>query len=81
MSLRRHVIRTFHSENSDLCQIQCYLEEECVSYNFRNKTCDLNKSDHIFHPEDLEKDEDSIYCGTRVSEVSGLCENAKKILK
>ena len=70
MSLRRHVIRTFHSENSDLCQIQCYLEEECVSYNFRNKTCDLNKSDHIFHPEDLVKDEDSIYCGTQVSKVS-----------
>ena len=70
MSLRRHAIRTFPSENSDLCQIQCFLEEECVSYNFRKKTCDLNKSDHIFHPEDLEKDEDSIYCGTKVSKVS-----------
>ena len=70
MSLRRHVIRTVKSENSDLCEIQCYLEEECVSYNFRKKACDLNKSDHIFHPEDLVKDEDSIYCGTRVSEIS-----------
>ena len=70
MSLRKHVIRTVQSQNSDLCQRQCLLEEECVSYNFRKKTCDLNRSDHIFHPEDLVKDEDSIYCGTQVSEVS-----------
>ena len=42
----------------------------------------MNKSNHIFHPEDLEKDEDSSYFGTRVSEVSGLCETEiKQILQ
>ena len=61
--------------NEQLCEVQCFLEPNCVSYNF-NKTkqesgkhkCDLNNAtfDHE-NPGDLEKNKQYLYRGAEVS--------------
>ena len=66
--LRNHVIRTIRSiYNCELCQIECFVERKCVSYNCRDNSCDLNSSDHILHPDDLVQENGSWYHGAKVS--------------
>ena len=65
-ALRRHVIRTLEAASCEWCQIQCFLERRCVSYNCGNNTCDLNSSDHVAHPADLVVDQCKTYQATEV---------------
>ena len=58
--------------DEDLCRLQCYLEPNCVSYNFHKikqasgtHECDLNNAT-IEHDEDLVKNESYIYRGAEV---------------
>ena len=75
--LENHVIRTIDVINEDICQLQCYLEPNCVSYNFNKKEeangkhkCDLNNATYEHdneHSGDLEKNENYVYRGAEVS--------------
>ena len=66
------MIRTIDVINEDLCMTQCYLEPNCVSYNFEIKPvsgkhkCDLNNAT-IEHHEDLKARTGYFYRGAEVS--------------
>jgi len=69
--LENHVIRTIDVINEDICQLKCYMEPNCVSYNFNKKEeangqhkCDLNNATskhHNIHSGDLAKNESYVY--------------------
>ena len=74
--LKNHVIRTINVSNEDVCQLQCYMEPNCVSYNFykneetRQHKCDLNNATYEHHNEhsgDLAKNENYVYRGAEVN--------------
>jgi len=71
--LNNHVIRTIGVMNEDFCEMQCYLEPNCVSYNFQNSgehKCDLNNATYEHDNErsgDLEKNDNYVYRGAAVS--------------
>ena len=51
MALNNHVIRRDRVGNEDLCQLNCYLEPNCVSYNYGPSgdgdfVCELSNRDH-----------------------------------
>ena len=66
-----HVIKTVEVNTDDHCEIMCYREHQCLSYNlgpFQNygHACELSNSDHIRHPDDLVPVPGYIYKGTEV---------------
>jgi len=75
--LNNHVIRTIGVMNEDFCELQCYMEPNCVSYNFDEKEdtngqnkCDLNNATYEHdneHSGDLAKNENYVYRGAEVS--------------
>jgi len=75
--LENHVIRTIDVNDEDICQLQCYMEPNCVSYNFNKKEaangqhkCDLNSATYEHdneHSGDLAKNENYVYRGAEVS--------------
>ena len=67
--LINHVIRTIKALDQDSCELQCYMEHNCVSINFDftgTHNCDLNNATHTEHKNDLVKTEDYVYHGTNV---------------
>ena len=65
--MENHTVRTIEVADEGLCMLQCYLEPNCVSYNFckikqasGKHKCDLNSAT-IEHDEDLVKYESCIY--------------------
>jgi len=75
--LNNHVIRTIDVINEDICQLKCYMEPNCVSYNFNKKEeangrhkCDLNSATYEHdneHSGDLAKNESYVYRGAEVN--------------
>ena len=70
--MENHTVRTIDVVNKDLCMFQCYLEPNCVSYNFceinqlsGKHKCDLNNAT-IEHGEDLVEYKSCIYRGAEV---------------
>jgi len=68
-ALEKHVIKRMALDSEHSCQVQCYLENTCVSYNFGKRTlgeeiCELNNSTYTEHPHDLKTTSDFIYRGT-----------------
>ena len=62
--------------DQDACELQCYLEHNCVSINFGftgTHNCDLNNATHKEHEKDLLKTEGYVYHGTNVSRTSLFC--------
>lgn len=66
-SLVGHVVRSFYAKDSDMCQIHCFMEKRCASYNYGNETCDLNDSNKNIHPWDFVDVSGSFYRGAEVS--------------
>ena len=71
--LKNHVIRTLDTITEDICQLKCYLEPNCVSYNFKKKAeangqhkCDLNNATHE-HSNNQAKNENYVYRGAEVN--------------
>ena len=71
--LKNHMIRETVVINEDLCMTLCYMEPNCVSYNFKKTTtnnedhkCELNNSTHEGHENELEKDPRYKYHGAEV---------------
>ena len=71
------MIRTIGVMNEDFCELQCYMEPNCVSYNFDEKEdtngqnkCDLNSATYEHdneHSGDRAKNENYVYRGAEVS--------------
>ena len=57
--LEHHVIQSTFVDDDDSCQMKCYVQQTCLSYNLGsmesgNKfVCELSDSDHYQHPGDL----------------------------
>ena len=72
-----HVIKTVQVNTGDQCELRCYWELECVSYNLGpyqvyGHACELSNSDHIRHPDDLVPRPGYIYRGTEVYDIINL---------
>ena len=72
--LNNHVIRTTGVINEDICRLKCYLEPDCVSYNFKKiadtdgkHKCELNNATYEHDNEHLAKDKDYVYRGAEVT--------------
>ncbi|XP_067046781.1 uromodulin-like isoform X1 [Acropora muricata] len=75
-ALQNHSIRTIvPSVSENFCRVQCYLENECVSYNYGQETCQLNNSTAAEHPLDLKAKPNFIYRGIQNSCSSMPCLN------
>ena len=71
------MIRTIGVINEDICQLKCYQEPNCVSYNFKKiadrdgkHRCDLNNvtyEHHNKHSGDLAKNENYVHRGAEVN--------------
>ena len=74
-----HVIKTIPVETDDHCEIACYRDLMCLSYNIAPKQahghqCELSKSDHIRDPADLVPMAGYIYRPTEVHNVMTISE-------
>ena len=67
--LKNHVIRTVDVTCERSCRTLCYMEPNCVSYNFNKVTrkCELNNSTKKDREEMLETNPDYVYLGANVS--------------
>ncbi|XP_067046784.1 uromodulin-like [Acropora muricata] len=75
-ALQNHSIRTIvPSVSENFCRVQCYLENECVSYNYGQETCQLNNSTAAEHPLHLKPKPNFIYRGIQNSCSSMPCLN------
>ncbi|KAL9957479.1 hypothetical protein ACROYT_G039117 [Oculina patagonica] len=83
--LKNHVIRTIGVISEDICEIQCYLEPNCVSYNYKKMDeangghkCDLNNATYEHdneHAGDLEIRENYVYRGAKNACAKKPCKN------
>ena len=69
-----HVIRKVKVNIAGQCEIRCYKELECLSYNLgpyhdNGHVCELSNSDHLRHPNDLVPMPGFIYRGTEVHDL------------
>ena len=70
-ALKNHVIGTPRATSAELCELLCFMEITCQSYNFGPKddggyVCELNDSDAIRDSLDLTTKQGFIYGGTKV---------------
>ena len=73
--LVNHTIETRKVKNFDDCELLCYLNDNCVSLNFKKDSdnidavhiCELNNATHLTYDSDLTTDTKFYY---RVSKVS-----------
>ncbi|XP_067015976.1 uncharacterized protein [Acropora muricata] len=86
--LVEHVIRTEQVWDKDLCQLRCYLEHNCVSFNFKVKTnaegtfsCELNNATHLeqnghfINTKDYDYQGGENYCGHAPCRNNGTCQS------
>ena len=70
----KHTIKTVEVLDMDLCELQCYQEHNCVSFNFKKDPengkathkCELNNSTHLENDNELKNDEAYFYRGAKV---------------
>ena len=67
-----HVFKSIFVEDEENCKLNCYLENDCVSYNFASRLvsnkhlCELSDSDNREYPQDLREENDSVYGASKV---------------
>ena len=69
--LKNHVIRTPRVTSAEVCELHCFMEIACQSYNFGPKeggghVCELSDSDSIRDPLDWTTKQGFIYGGIKV---------------
>ena len=73
--LINHTIETRKVKNFDDCELLCYLNDNCVSLNFKKDPdnneavhiCELNNATHLKYDSDLTTDAKFYYRGSKVS--------------
>ncbi|XP_067047847.1 uncharacterized protein [Acropora muricata] len=80
--LMKHIIATLKVLNVDLCELQCYLQPNCVSINFSAiadseglHDCELNIATHRGHEIDLQNKDGYVYKGAESACDRAACEN------
>jgi len=85
-SLQGHVLKTFTVQKKSTCEIRCFAEHSCMSYNIGpthedgSYVCELSNSDHKMHPEALGHRNGFTYRATEVIRLITAikCSNSKK---
>lgn len=74
VALSNHVIVDFKVEDEEHCQLKCYMEKNCFSYNYgpslarvHGFTCELNDVDASSHPDDLQPRDGFVYQTAQVN--------------
>ena len=77
--LKHHVITVADVLEEELCRILCFIQPNCVSYNFKLEAspnghykCELNNSTHDEHEDELLKNSIFVYHGTEVRNILDL---------
>ena len=71
-----HVIRVHDPLMTDFCDMLCYMEHNCASYNLMRRSkpegqrCELNNATHEGKENELEENPDYVYRGTKVGIIS-----------
>ena len=72
--LVNHTIEEKRVKNLDDCELFCYLNDDCVSLNFKKDPddngahiCELNNATHLRYDSDLTTDANFYYRGSKVS--------------
>ena len=73
--LVKHTIQKRHVKNLDDCELFCYLNDNCVSLNFKKDPdnneqvhiCEVNNATHLKYDSDLTTDDNFYYRGSMVS--------------
>ena len=72
--LVNHKIVTKYVKDLDRCELSCYMNDNCVSANFKKEpedggiayVCELNNATHLEYDTDLITDADFYYRGSKV---------------
>ena len=70
--LTNHVLRIADVEDQEICEMQCFIENNCFSYNIMTRSdsgklrCELNNATHEGHEKDLKTDTDYLYQAAEV---------------
>ncbi|XP_073247495.1 uncharacterized protein [Porites lutea] len=75
--LKNHLIRTAEVQSERSCRTLCYMEPNCVSYNFNKVTrkCELNNSTSREGEGNMESNPGYIYCGAKNACANKPCKN------
>lgn len=71
-ALNNHVIMKINITREDICNIKCFIEPNCLSFNVgplennNQYLCEISDSDDVLHPGDLAQRVGFIYQGTQV---------------
>ena len=70
--LEKHVFKMMEIETASACEVNCFLEADCVSYNLKPQQngkllCELSDSDHANNRQDLRYKEGTVYKSFKVS--------------
>ena len=77
------MISTPVAKTAENCEIQCFIEVKCESYNFGpnedgDYLCELSDSDGVRDPDDLRARQGSLYRATKVSLVGNVVKSMKR---
>ena len=70
--LSNHVLRVADVEDQEICEMQCFIEKDCFSYNIMTRSdsgkqrCELNSATHEGHERGLKTDTDYVYQAAEV---------------
>ena len=83
-ALKNHVIRTSRVTSAEICELHCFMEITCQSYNFGPKedgshVCELSDSDSIRDPLDWITKQGFIYGGIKVLPILLRLDNNNKL--
>ena len=70
--LEKHVFKIVKIETASACEVNCFMEADCVSYNIKPQQngkllCELSDSDHTNNQQDLRYREGTVYRSFKVS--------------
>ena len=75
-NLHGHIFKSVEVQNETDCDVKCYLESDCISFNVVTSptdgkiTCELSNSDHETHPEDLRRQFGAVYQPIKVKGIT-----------
>ena len=74
--LENHVFRKLEIESASACEVNCFMDADCVSCNLRQPQypdgrylCELSNSTDKMHPLDVKFEEGAVYKSFQVSQV------------
>ena len=75
-NLQGHIFKSVEVKSETDCDVNCYLESDCISFNVVTSptdgtiTCELSNSDHETHPEDLRRKFGAVYQPIKVKGIT-----------